>query len=951
MQNLDYSNKNSTDTANNTICTTLIEAQYPAKVGKSFQLDASGKLVKRTIAAISRGRFKVVSLRDLSELKALLDQAGAQDAMMWGVPKDGSMAGTLVTQKHRDRFSRPVLVRDKHSLVWPDGPTVVMLDYDPADDGEVLDRDALVTTLRQVMPELKDVAMLWRPSSSSFIFNAETGEQLTGLRGQRLYLLLEQGRDYERFVQVLEARLWAHGFGYIKISQSGTLLERCLFDTSVWRANHLDFIAPAHCVSPLEQRHREAVLIEGRLERFNASSLVLDDDLKQQAEIKRQQARLLAEPEAKTVRAAYMAEQTKALRQRNAQLSDEVAGELVEQAIDRGYLPPDWEIMVQRDGQLVPLTVRELLAHPARYNGLLTLDPLEPDYDGGRLVGKLYLQQSTPTLHSFARGERTFRLLDERAVVDVSPGLKAAAVQKMAETLAEGERFFNYNGRLAQLEAGQLMVLDNPMVRQLIGEKFVLLRRDKPTDPSKELAEQLLGNVRHAHFGFKPVLGVVDYPLPVVEHGKVSIHAHPGYVSSLKWVLDFEAERFANIPAVEDEADVKRLFDTLWAPVRKFPFASDLDRLAMLGALFTAVLRPTLETAPLLAFDAPVQGSGKTKLAQVTGILRTGLPVSAMSLAAGLNREEELRKMIGAQLSANHPVLLLDNILGRLNSASLAALATSSHYSSRTLGKSFNRQFEHRLLTILTGNNLMLTDDLPRRTLQVRLDPNTDKPYAIKHDFEPEAVALGSRDAMILAVLGLIQHWMTAGCPTPCWEKRGKLGSFEMWDYLVAQPLAWLVLQYPAVFGLKVFDLVAKFDERVDEDASRDDLRLLIDGLFIAFPRTTFKAGEVARKIKSAEYEDADSFAARIADGFEGLSGQRSPSAAKVGRQLGYVLDRKVEGARIVKAGKRAGSVTFKIEGTPQWAIRKALAAEPGQWVSDEARATFLKCITASENR
>ncbi len=56
--------------------------------------------------------------------------------------------------------------------------------------------------------------------------------------------------------------------------------------------------------------------------------------------------------------------------------------------------------------------------------------PLEPEYDGWKQTGKLYLYGGTPVLHSFAHGGRTFKLrrqpkrikVRELAVTDL-PGL------------------------------------------------------------------------------------------------------------------------------------------------------------------------------------------------------------------------------------------------------------------------------------------------------------------------------------------------------------------------------------------------------------------------------------------------------------------------------------------------------------------------------------------------
>jgi hypothetical protein len=54
---------------------------------------------------------------------------------------------------------------------------------------------------------------------------------------------------------------WVHEFGYIKISRSGSLLERGPFDTSVFQAEKLDYAGPPVCIKPIEQRRETSVVM------------------------------------------------------------------------------------------------------------------------------------------------------------------------------------------------------------------------------------------------------------------------------------------------------------------------------------------------------------------------------------------------------------------------------------------------------------------------------------------------------------------------------------------------------------------------------------------------------------------------------------------------------------------------------------------------------------------
>jgi hypothetical protein len=62
-----------------------------------------------------------------------------------------------------------------------------------------------------------------------------------------------------------------------------------------------------------------------------------------------------------------------------------------------------------KDGKQIE--VQELIERGNNYDGLICFDPLEPDYDGGRLVAKFYWNDGkSPGINSFAHGGRWFPL-------------------------------------------------------------------------------------------------------------------------------------------------------------------------------------------------------------------------------------------------------------------------------------------------------------------------------------------------------------------------------------------------------------------------------------------------------------------------------------------------------------------------------------------------------------
>lgn len=67
---------------------------------------------------------------------------------------------------------------------------------------------------------------------------------------------------------------------------------------------------------------------------------------------------------------------------------------MIDRAVDSDshQLIGDWQIVVvDADGSESVVSVAEIIGNPAKYHHMQTLDPLEPDYDGRRPVGKLFL--------------------------------------------------------------------------------------------------------------------------------------------------------------------------------------------------------------------------------------------------------------------------------------------------------------------------------------------------------------------------------------------------------------------------------------------------------------------------------------------------------------------------------------------------------------------------------
>lgn len=244
-------------------------------------------------------------------------------------------------------------------------------------------------------------------------------------------------------------------------------------------------------------------------------------------------------------------------------------------------------------------------------------------------------------------------------------------------------------------------------------------------------------------------------------------------------------------PIIPDKVtgqDVQAAYEKLMQPFSDFPFVNPIDRAVCLSAILTSIIRPVVETAPAFAIDAPKQGTGKTYLAQCIGYLGTGVVPSPMPPIDSKN-DEEIRKRLFSELIRGSRNILWDNVMGIFNSASMASFLTASTFTDRTLGKSETIELPNRAMFLVTGNNLQVAGELPRRVLTCRLDRQTENP--IEHVFKFNALdhLKRHRAEMVKAGLTIIRGYLQNN---PDGFISDKTASFEDWDTLARQPVAWL---------------------------------------------------------------------------------------------------------------------------------------------------------------
>jgi len=254
----------------------------------------------------------------------------------------------------------------------------------------------------------------------------------------------------------------------------------------------------------------------------------------------------------------------------------------------------------------------------------------------------------------------------------------------------------------------------------------------------------------------------------------------------------FLTENWSAINGVPSRDDAIRALEILRKPFKEFPFVGPEDESVLLAAILTALQRRLLPSAPLFAFKAPSQRTGKTLLAESVATIATGRPAPAMAVSAD---REEMRKAVAATLREGHAIVNLDNIEHPLGSPDLSRAITQPEYQDRILGETKMLQLPTNVTWTATGNNLALRGDLAVRTLICRLDAQLERPEERNFKIANlKGYMIEHRRELVTAALTILGAYVLAGKPD---QQLKPWGGFDQWSGTIRAPLVWLGMEDP----------------------------------------------------------------------------------------------------------------------------------------------------------
>lgn len=453
-----------------------------------------------------------------------------------------------------------------------------------------------------------------------------------------------------------------------------------------------------------------------------------------------------------------------------------------------------------------------------------------------------------------------------------------------------------FNNGLSRQEGSVVLVplvkagLVELLTRTVAFAKPTMAGNNRPISCPPVIAETIIA--RQGNWPFPQLRAIVSAP---TLRSDGSVLANPGF-DSATGILFATNRKWPEIPPRPTYKCAVLALGQLTSLVSNFPFVAPADVSGAIAMIMTALVRPSLPTAPLFGISAPTPGTGKSKLVDIAAILATGRPAAVMSPSRD---ETELKKQIDAGLMAGDSFLTLDNIDHPLKSEFLCQVLTQMTVKSRVLGESRNLELPTSVTMCATGNSLRFVGDLTRRVVLVNLDARTERPENRTFASDPIAIAQRQRTELVTAALTILRAFVVS----KALPVRPALGSFEAWSDLVRSALVWVGMIDPLTNA-----------ERVrDDDPERERTCTILQTL----PKGPWTVSEIADLLKRdllryGGTRQHAGLAEALADFVERDALNTSRFAAFLRKQRNRI----VEGKVIIKHGDRNHTSLWRVDDT-----------------------------------
>ncbi|MDR2349856.1 MAG: hypothetical protein LBF41_04420, partial [Deltaproteobacteria bacterium] len=212
-----------------------------------------------------------------------------------------------------------------------------------------------------------------------------------------------------------------------------------------------------------------------------------------------------------------------------------------------------------------------------------------------------------------------------------------------------------------------------------------------------------------------PFLHTIVYAPGITPDGTVM--AKPGYYPKHGVIFDPLGEDYPTFPESVTKEEALRSLERIRDITRDFPWSEDYvaSESVALAALMTPLIRPYVPMAPVFLITSDRPNTGKSLLADIVSILNSGDPASYLNISEGKYAEEHMEKRIIALADNNARVICLDNVGETPRSNALCSFLTQECVQGHVLYSRREACFKNLATYLMTGNNVLFSDDLAER--------------------------------------------------------------------------------------------------------------------------------------------------------------------------------------------------------------------------------------------
>ncbi|HEY6461143.1 MAG TPA: bifunctional DNA primase/polymerase [Polyangiaceae bacterium] len=288
----------------------------------------------------------------------------------------------------------------------------------------------------------------------------------------------------------------------------------------------------------------------------------------------------------------------------------------------------------------------------------------------------------------------------------------------------------------------------------------------------------------------RPISGLTESP---IFRPDGTIMQEAGYDPATGYLFRPSIE-YPRVPDQPTQDDAKAALAKLQHVFCDFPYVSRAARVVPIAALLTILARSAIDgNVPVFAFEASIQGAGKTLQGDLVHIIATGRMPPHSSFPH--DEDEQRKTILSCALSAS-PVAFFDNVKGVFGGEALEAAVTSGEIKQRILGASVDSVVPWLATIIVTGNNMTMTEDMLRRSLLCRIEPDVEDPtkrktFAHPNEEDPRDLPTWVKDEradLIVAALTILRAYALKQYPD---AQTGMMQSFNAWSRIVPGAIAF----------------------------------------------------------------------------------------------------------------------------------------------------------------